>query len=279
VLPLTLVTTRVLLVHAGDHLFGVPASGCLGSIWIRPEKIRTVEGRAMLDHEGALVPVVRLDALLELGEARPLGERRAPALLIGSAKRPLAMIVDQMVDEREVVVKPLGPLMDKQRRYSGAMQLGDGRLALLLNPMALAQVTRGAALTASTGQGAAARRQHLLVTDDSFATRELIRSILHSAGYEVTTAVDGLDALDKLRAARFDLVVSDVEMPRVDGFTLTSRIRTELERPDLPVIIMTSLASEQHRRRGLEVGAQAYIVKSQFNQGNLLETIRQLLGG
>ncbi|HWQ14286.1 MAG TPA: hybrid sensor histidine kinase/response regulator [Roseiflexaceae bacterium] len=279
VLPLTLVTTRVLLVEAGGQLFGVPASGCQGSVWVYPEKIRTVEGRAMIDHEGSLAPVVRLDGLLELGEPRPLGSRRVPALLIGAARRPLALIVDRMLDEREVVVKPLGPLMEKQRRYSGAIQLGDGRLALLLNPLALAQMTRGTALAATTARDGAARRHHLLVTDDSFATRELIRSILQSAGYDVTTAVDGLDALDKLKAASYDLVVSDVEMPRVDGFTLTSRIRSEIGRADLPVIIMTSLASEQHRRRGLEVGAQAYIVKSQFNQSNLLETIRQLLGG
>jgi two-component system chemotaxis sensor kinase CheA len=279
ILPLTLVTTRVLLVETGEHLFGVPATGCQGSLWVRPEKIRTVEGRAMIQHEGGLVPVVRLDGLLELGEPRPLGSRRIPALLIGAAKRPLAVIVDRMLDEREVVVKPLGPLMEKQRRYSGAIQLGDGRLALLLNPMALAQMTRGAAIAAPPARDGAVSRHHLLVVDDAFATRELIRSILHSAGYDVTTAVDGLDALDKLKAASYDLVVSDVEMPRVDGFTLTSRIRAEIGHTGLPVIIMTSLASEQHRRRGLEVGAQAYIVKSQFNQSNLLETIRQLLGG
>jgi two-component system chemotaxis sensor kinase CheA len=136
----------------------------------------------------------------------------------------------------------------------------------------------GTALIAPTQDQSARRRARLLVVDDSFATRELIRSILSAAGYDVATAVDGLDALDRLRAETYDLVVSDVEMPRVDGFTLTSRIRNELGKTDLPVIIVTSLASEAHRRRGLEVGAQAYIVKSQFNQNNLLETIQQLIG-
>ena len=278
-LPLTLVTTRVLLVEAAEHLFGVPASGCRGSVWVRPEKIRTIEGRAMIDHGGVLAPVVRLEELLALGEPRPLGQRRMPALLVGAAKRPMAVIVDRMVDEREAVVKPLGALMERQQRYSGAVQLGDGRLALLLNPLTLERMGRGAALAVPAARDANARRQRLLVADDSFATRELIRSILHSAGYDVATAVDGLDALDKLQADTYDLVVSDVEMPRVDGFALTSRIRGELGRADLPVIIMTSLASDQHRRRGLDAGAQAYIVKSQFNQSNLLETIRQLLGG
>ncbi|HEY3229530.1 MAG TPA: response regulator [Roseiflexaceae bacterium] len=125
---------------------------------------------------------------------------------------------------------------------------------------------------------ATAHQSRLLVADDSFTTRELIRSILQSAGYDVTTAVDGLDALDKLRAGTYDLVVSDVEMPRVDGFQLTTQIRKDLGLTDLPVVIVTSLASEVHRRRGLEAGAQAYIVKSQFDQSNLLDTVRQLLG-
>ncbi|MCS6938060.1 MAG: response regulator, partial [Roseiflexus sp.] len=152
------------------------------------------------------------------------------------------------------------------------------RLALLLNPMTLTQLGRGTALVAHAPEQSQRRRARLLVVDDSFATRELIRSILSAAGYEVATAVDGRDALDRLRAETYDLVVSDVEMPRIDGFTLTSCIRNELGKTDLPVIIVTSLASEAHRRRGLEVGAQAYIVKSQFNQSNLLETIRQLIG-
>lgn len=278
-LPLTLVTTRVLLVEAGGQLFGFPASGCQGVVWVRRSQIRTVEGRAVFQHNQTLTPLLRLDELLGIANGHPFASAtRAPALLIGGVRRPMALLVDRMVDEREAVIKPLGPLLEKQRRYSGALQLGDGRLALLLNPMTLTQLGRGTALIAQAPEQSQRRRARLLVVDDSFATRELIRSILSAAGYEVATAVDGLDALDRLRAETYDLVVSDVEMPRVDGFALTSRIRSELGKTDLPVIIVTSLASEAHRRRGLEVGAQAYIVKSQFNQNNLLETIRQLIG-
>ncbi|MFQ3631800.1 response regulator [Roseiflexus sp.] len=278
-LPLTLVTTRVLLVETGGQLFGFPASGCQGTVWVRRNQIRTVEGRAVFQHNQILTPLLRLDELLGIANGHPFASAaRVPALLIGGARRPMALLIDRMVDEREAVIKPLGPLLEKQRRYSGALQLGDGRLALLLNPMFLTQLGRGTALVAHTPEQNQRRRARLLVVDDSFATRELIRSILSTAGYEVATAVDGLDALDRLRAEPYDLVVSDVEMPRVDGFTLTSRIRSELGKTDLPVIIVTSLASETHRRRGLEVGAQAYIVKSQFNQNNLLETIRQLIG-
>jgi two-component system chemotaxis sensor kinase CheA len=279
-LPLTLITTRVLLVALGEYTFALPASSCQASIWAYAEHVKTIEGRAMLPYEGKLASLLRLADLLDVDGAQPFPSRhRTPAIVIGAAQRPLALLIDQLIDEREVVVKPLGPLLEKQRRFSGAIQMGDGRLVLLLNPLALAQAARGMALMTTVVKHDEARRHsRLLVADDSFTTRELIRTILQSAGYDVTTAVDGLDALDKLRVTPYDLVVSDVEMPRVDGFQLTSRIRTDLGLTELPVIIVTSLASETHRRRGLEAGAQAYIVKSQFNQSNLLEIVQQLLG-
>lgn len=277
-LPLTLVTTRVLLVEIGEHTFALPAAGCQGSTWVYPERLKTVEGRAMLPHDGRLASLLRLADLLDVGGARAFPSRqRMPAVLVGT-QRPLALLVDRLIDEREVVVKPLGPLLEKQRRFNGAIQLGDGRLILLINPVTLAQTARGMTLAAPSVKRDDIRRSaRLLVADDSFTTRELIRSILQSAGYQVTTAIDGFDALDKLRGDTYDLVVSDVEMPRVDGFQLTSSIRNDLGLTDLPVIIVTSLASEAHKRRGLEVGAQAYIVKSQFNQNSLLETVQQLL--
>ena len=278
ILPITLMTTRVLLVEAAGQLFALPASGCQGSTWVYAERLKTIEGRAMLQHEGRMAPLLRLADLLGIGGERPFpAHQRRPAVLIGG-QRALAVLVDRLIDEREVVVKPLGPLFEKQRHFNGAVQLGNGRLILLINPVALTQLARSLAVSAPPiARPAPARHSRLLVADDSFTTRELIRSILQSAGYHVTTAVDGFDALDKLRSDTYDLVVSDIEMPRVDGFQLTSKIRTDLGLADLPVIIITSLASETHRRRGLEAGAQAYIVKSQFNQHSLLETIQQLL--
>jgi two-component system chemotaxis sensor kinase CheA len=278
-LPLTLVTTRIVLVRIGNQTFALPASGCRGIAWVREHEPQTIEGRAMITHEGHTVPLLRLADLIDV-EAEPAfrNNARMPALLVGSERRILSLLVDQVLDERESVVKPLGPLFESQRRYSGAIQLGDGHLVLLLNPMVLAQEARGIALTRTDGAATRARAaSRLLIADDSFTTRELVRSILSSAGYDVTAAVDGMDALDKLRAQPYDLVVSDVEMPRMNGFELTASIRQELGLHDLPVIIVTSLSSDEHKRRGMEAGAQAYIVKSQFNQDNLLEAIQQLL--
>jgi two-component system chemotaxis sensor kinase CheA len=279
-LPFTLVTTRILLVRVGEQRFAVPASGCQGVIWVDQERLHTIEGRAVIRYGERTVPVMRLADLLDV-EAEPafLHEERMPAILLGSDKRLLSLLVDRVLDEREAVVKPIGPLLEFQRRYSGAIQLGNGQLVLMLNPVTLAHAARGVTLASSVDTAGDSKKQHrLLISDDSFTTRELMRSILHSAGYDVTTAVDGMDALDKLQAQSYDLVVSDVEMPRLNGFELTESIRQQLGLTDLPVIIVTSLASDEHKRRGMEAGAQAYIVKSQFNQDNLLDAIQQLLG-
>ncbi|EFO79745.1 CheA signal transduction histidine kinase [Oscillochloris trichoides DG-6] len=279
-LPLTLVTTRVILVQVGQMSFALPASGCRGTTWVQADQVRTLEGQPTLLYAGQDLMVRSLGAILGVSSNHSLtSHTRMPALLIGSAQRMLVVLVDSLLDEREAVVKPLGPLLAKQRIYSGAMQLGDGSLVLLINPLVLMQMsTTPHPLVAAEAPSRPRRQAQLLVCDDSFTTREMIRSILQSAGYRVTAAVDGADALDKLRSQAYDLVVSDVEMPRVDGFQLTTRIRNELALPDLPVVLITSLASEEHRRRGLEAGAHAYIVKSQFDQGSLLSVIQQLLG-
>jgi two-component system chemotaxis sensor kinase CheA len=278
-LPLTLVTTRILLVKVGAQTFALPASGCQGIVWVQEDDINTIEGRAMIDHNERTVPLLSLADLMGT-EAPPAfsHEARMPAILLGTARRMLSLLVDGVLDEREAVVKPIGSLLEGQRRYTGAIQLGNGQLVLMLNPVSLAQAARGVRFSRPSESVTTRTQPQLLIADDSFTTRELMRSILHSAGYDVATAVDGVDALDKLQVRPYDLVVSDVEMPRMNGFELTASIRQELGLKDLPVIIVTSLASDDHKRQGLEAGAQAYIVKSQFNQDNLLEAIERLLG-
>jgi two-component system, chemotaxis family, sensor kinase CheA len=128
--------------------------------------------------------------------------------------------------------------------------------------------------TAATPSAAPAKR--ILVVEDSITSRMLLKGILESAGYEVKTAVDGIDAFTALRAERFDLVVSDVEMPRMNGFDLTARIRAERTLAQLPVVLVTALESREDRERGIDVGASAYLVKSSLDQSNLLEVLRRL---
>ena len=136
----------------------------------------------------------------------------------------------------------------------------------------------GTALRRTEEPGASKRRGRILVVDDSITTRTMEKNILETHGYEVMTAVSGPDALEKLAGHRFDLMVSDVEMPGMTGFELTKAVRQQENTADLPVIIVTSLASDEHRRAGIDAGAQAYLVKGNFEQGLLLETVETLIG-
>jgi two-component system chemotaxis sensor kinase CheA len=276
-LPITVLTTRILLFETSGGVYALPSTTCLGGRRVYGRDIRIIEGRPTIRVGDRSVPVIALAPLL--GQRGPLPQPSdvSTLIILGPATRPLALLVDRLLDEREVVVKSLGPVLANQRLCTGAVVMPDGKLVLLLNPAALSdrarEIGRPATPVAPTLSPA-----RLLVAEDSFTTRELLRSILQSAGYTVETAMHGRDALDKLQANTYDLVVSDVEMPHLTGFELTRQIRADSRLQDLPVIIITSLAREADRREGLLAGAQAYIVKSQFDQSNLLETIQQLLG-
>ncbi len=276
-LPITLLTTRVLLFEASGGMYALPSTACLGGRRVPGAEIQTIEGRPTIRLNERVVPVVALAPMLDQRGPLPLPSNISTLVILGPANRPLALLVDRLIDEREAVVKSLGAVLAIQRLCSGAVALPDGRLVLLLNPAALIDRARevGRPIARAAPSVAPAR---LLVAEDSFTTRELLRSILQSAGYRVETANHGRDALDKLQSNPYDLVVSDVEMPHLNGFELTRHIRADQRLQNLPVIIITSLAREADRREGLLAGAQAYIVKSQFDQSNLLETIQQLLG-
>jgi two-component system chemotaxis sensor kinase CheA len=277
VLPVSLMTSQVLLVEAGKQLWAVPSRNCQGLLRLDRDQIHRAEGQPLLQIAGKTVPLVSMADLLDLPPSPGAAHGRGHALLLGLA-RPVAVQVDRLVDEREVVIKPLGPLFPAHPVAAGVAPLPDGTLAVVVSVSGLLNRTRQTRRTTPAPKHRA-RIHRLLITDDSFTTRELLRSILQSAGYDVTTAIDGQDALDKLRAdTHFDLVVSDVEMPRLDGFGLTTRIRAEPTLAHLPVIIVTSLHSDEHKRQGIVAGAQAYIVKSQFDQSNLLAAVRDLLG-
>jgi two-component system chemotaxis sensor kinase CheA len=176
----------------------------------------------------------------------------------------------------------MGQQLKSVRFFTGATILGDGIPALILSVpdlFAAGLVGAGTRLRQEfAASREAGRRGRVLVVDDSITTRTMEKNILETHGYEVTVAVDGPDALASLAAESFDLVVSDVEMPGMTGFELTERIRQTENLQDLPVIIVTSLASDADRRKGIEVGAQAYIVKGAFDQGTLLETVETLIG-
>jgi two-component system chemotaxis sensor kinase CheA len=188
------------------------------------------------------------------------------------------MVCDRLIGEEEVVVRGLGRRLAMVPGYLGAAILGDGRIALLLEP---GQLVRGGLREpgAKVLTETIPVTSKLLVVDDSFAVRELQRGILEAAGYRVETAKDGKDALDRLaRDREISLVVTDIDMPEMDGLALTEAIRSQPEGAELPVVIVSAQATAEDRRRGLDAGADAYMVKRDFDQQALLETVGRLVG-
>ena len=233
-----------------------------------------------MEHGGKAVSLVRLGDVLGIARKQVADqeEKWVYVLVLAAAEQQIAFSVDQIVEEQEVLVKSLGQQIPTLKNIAGAVPLGSGKVTPVLNIADLMQ----SALTvrpAPAGQPGEVKRdkQRLLVAEDSITTRTLLKSILESAGYAVKTAVDGVDALTTLRAEEFDLVVSDVDMPRMNGFGLTSAIRADKKLAELPVVLVTALESREDRERGIDVGANAYIVKSSFEQSNLLEVVRRLV--
>lgn len=281
VVPLTLATFRAVLVRVGERLHALPAGGVERVALVAPEQVRTVENRETVTLGGTVLSLARLDAILEQPRGAPAetAAPRIPLIIVRDGDVRLAVQVDEIVGEQEILVKPLGPQLVRVRNVAGATLLGSGRLVPALN---IADVVRSAARAApavatATPEVREEAQRAILVAEDSITSRALLKGILESAGYAVATAVDGAEAFATLKSGTFDLLVSDVEMPRLDGFDLTARVRADKKLADLPVVLVTALESREHRARGIDVGANAYIVKSSFDQSNLLDVVRRLL--
>jgi two-component system chemotaxis sensor kinase CheA len=189
--------------------------------------------------------------------------------------------VDEVVDEQEVLAKTLGKHLAHVPNVSGATVLGTGRVVPILEGPDLlksAIETRvSSRRTDAPSNEPQKRKKSILVAEDSITTRALLRNILEAVGYDVQIAIDGAEAFAALKTSTFDLVISDVDMPRMSGFALTAKIRSDPKLAELPVVLVTALSSKEDRERGIDAGANAYIVKSSFDQSNLLEALRRLL--
>ncbi|MEI9895034.1 MAG: hybrid sensor histidine kinase/response regulator [Chthoniobacter sp.] len=280
-LPVTLATFRGILVEVADRLFVVPTANVERVTRFQISDVQTVEGCETLSLKDRAVSLVRLAEVLELPPVERQGDEPAskPVVILGTGDQRVAFAVDAVLDEQEVLVKQLGKPLSRVRNIAGATVLGSGRIAPILNVSDLLKSARkagGAVRTPAKARPSAAVTKSILVAEDSITSRMLLKGILEGAGYQVKTAVDGLEAFTLLRAERFDLVVSDVEMPRLNGFDLTARIRADRKLAELPVVLVTALESREDRERGIDVGANAYLVKSSFDQSNLLEAVRRL---
>lgn len=283
ILPLTMVTLRGLLVRVDDHRFVLPTPHVERVVRVRQEEIQTVKNRETILLNGQAVSLVRLGEALELPRkgATEESESRWPVVVLEAAEKRIAFRVDEILGEQEVLVKSLGSQLARVRNIAGATVLGTGQVVPILNVpdlMKSAVKTAAAPALAPVAAGrAAAKQKSILIVEDSITARTLLKNILEAAGYRVKTAVDGVDAFTTLRTEAFDLVVSDVDMPRMNGLDLTAKIRGDKKLAELPVVLVTALESREDRERGIDVGANAYLVKRSFDQSNLLEVVRRLI--
>lgn len=287
--PITLATTRVLIVAVDGYKHGLPVEFVHTTLRLYTDTIFSIEGRQTITFDQHPISVARFSDLLERRAAEAEIEKgrvdskskkkdHRPCIIIAFGEEKLGLVVDELVDEQEIVLKPFGGLLKRVRNVSGAAILGTGEVCMVLNPADLIQsVQRRAHIGAFEERAEESRQPVILLVEDSITTRTQEKRILEGAGYEVVTAVDGLDALNCLSRQHFDAVVSDIEMPRMNGLKLCAKIREDRQYSEMPVILVTSLTTEEDQQRGIAVGANAYITKGGFEQEVLLDTLERLV--
>ena len=277
--PLTVTLIRALLVESAGRMFALATTQVIGLRRLMATEVRNVGGREMLAAPQGLLPLVSLAAALGLPAPRRDRGQGGFVVLVEAGTSRVAFVVDELCAEQDLVVTGLGRRLRRVPNVAGCALMEDGGIALILSAAELAE----SALQAGTGRpliAAAApevARRRVLVADDSVTTRTLEKTILEEAGYEVLLAADGHQAWRILQKETIDLLVADVEMPGMDGLTLTETLRHSSTLRRIPVVLVTSLSSDKDRARGMEAGADAYIVKSGFDRGGLLEVVGQLL--
>lgn len=284
-LPLSLAIMRVLLIRAGAQVLGFTAQYVSELLSMAATALIRVADRNAVIIRNEFVPVIKLAELLNLPqETAPKkslnrDSKHLLLLVIRVHTEKLAVQIDELLDERDLVIKQLPEHLRSNQLISGMVTTGQNQLVNLIHVpyvLEMARKTRQSTSTAVSSEHAKPK-QRILVVDDSLNTREIERDVLEAWGYHVTLAEHGADGLQKALAEDFDAVLTDVEMPIMDGFTLTARLRENDNYRNKPIIIITSREKDSDRRRGIEVGADAYIVKGSFDQTSLVDTLKVLL--
>jgi two-component system sensor histidine kinase and response regulator WspE len=282
-LPLTLSVVRTLLADIGGEAYAFPLAHVVRAVKTRRSAIRILEGRQHFDFDGRQVGLVSAHQVLSVG-AQPAGDEIA-IIVLGDQHDLYGLVVDGFLGGHELVVQPLDPRLGKIRDISAAALTPDGDPVLIVDIQdmlrSMEKLAASDRLNKVRGDRVAAgqtTRRRILVVDDSLVVRELQRKLLDHHGYDVEVAVDGMDAWGTVRGGAFDLVVTDVDMPRMDGVELVQRMRGDLELKSMPVIILSYKEREEDRRRGLEAGADYYLTKSSFQDDALLHAVVDLIG-
>ena len=279
--PLSVSTSHLLLVSCAGQTFGVPTHGIDRLYRIPSEQIETLGGKPVAILGGQPVPLYGLANLLQIGDAsQAVPGDLLPVMVLKSAGKRLALWVDEFLTERDTLIQEMGMPCPPTGHISGGALLPEGTAYVVLNPAGLAASctpSAAAPVPRKAAPVAAVAAPGILVVDDSITSRSLERSILEAQGYRVRVAVDGLEALEMLRAEKADLIITDIQMPRLDGFGLVEAIKADSRLKGIPVIIVSSLERTEDQERGLLLGADAYVVKRKFDQGELLAAIGQLI--
>ncbi len=279
-LPVSLTRLSCILLRAGGQDFAVPSVSVWRMLKLRRDQWFTAEGRDMVIIEDRPIPVISLAGVL--GNAAEAEAEEIPLMVLASGDKAIAFQVDDLYSEQELVLKPLGPEITNAPYISGGALLGTGDVIIVLDPNDLIRGASGQPRIPVRRMEAKTdvveeKRLRVLIADDSITTRTLEKHILETAGYEVHVAVDGLEAWERLRELQPDVVISDVEMPRMTGLELAARIKGDEQTRRIPVVLLTSLGKPQQQEAGLKAGADAYLVKSRFEQGELLRVIRSVV--
>lgn len=282
----SLSTTDALIVRVSEHPYAIPVGFVEAMQLVSPQEVFATEGSQTLPFQGESVTVTWLADLLGLPVKTPTStkalrsaSKTIPCIILRIGSERLALLVDVILEQQDIVLKPQSQLLKRVRNISGATILGTGEVCMVLNPPDLFKSARKAIVSVTVKEltEQAQVKQKILLVEDSIPIRTQMKRILEGAGYAVTAAVDGADGFNKLRTGTFVAVVSDVQMPNLDGLELTAKIRQFQEYKDLPVILVTTLASQEDKRQGAQAGANAYITKGDFEQGVLLDTLRTLI--
>ncbi|WP_254031982.1 hybrid sensor histidine kinase/response regulator [Planktothrix agardhii] len=311
----TLATAHVLIVSVQGISYAIPVEFVQMTRLVQANEIFAIEGRETIVFEDQPISVAQLADLLEIrwtssqvklestisqesksrfslspsliqkNPSSPTMDVASPCIILKVGEEKLGLFVDALIDEQDVVLKPQSQLLKRVRNVAGATILGTGEVCIILSPQDLIKSIRKQAGVISSPivrsalkvQDNSSVKPVILLVEDSITTRTQEKRILEAAGYEVVTAVDGLDGFNKLGTRSFDAVVSDIQMPNLDGLSLVTKIRQNRDYSELPIILVTSLASDEDKRKGAEVGANAYITKASFNQEVLIETLKRLV--
>jgi two-component system chemotaxis sensor kinase CheA len=282
----SLSTTDALILRVSQHPYAIPVGFVEAMQLVSPQEVFATEGSQTLPFQGESVSVAWLADLLGLPVKTPTStkalhaaSKTIPCIILRIGSERLALLVDVILEQQDILLKPQSQLLKRIRNISGATILGTGEVCMVINPPDLFKSARKAiaSITVKELTQQAQVKHKILLVEDSIPIRTQMKRILESAGYEVTAAVDGEDGFNKLLGGSFQAVVSDVQMPNLDGLELTSKIRQFQEYQDLPVILVTTLASDEDKRQGHQAGANAYITKGDFEQGVLFDTLRKLI--